>query len=239
MSGPFDPSRYRCKMYSYDISVLTVTYGSTELVDYMTSSLFKQLGYPIPVVVVNNREPHKPVHNEGFFTEIDNSGNRLTDPDGSLGALLTGEASNNHAAAVSYGLSNCVRTRWCLLCDDDVLFKPTIRYLLESPCSDNCIGEIGCDKIRGNRVFPYMCIVDVGRMKDDGIRYFDPDRGASKDPPRDTGSSFLHDIQEKGWRTRGIDLEHFVVHMKGATLGAGNWLEWVGSNEDLWNRWRR
>ena len=223
--------------YADDISVLTVTYGKTEFVDYLLSSLFKGIGRPMPAVVVNNGEAYVPRAYRSWVTSVDNSGHRLSgryrkDPEHELK-----NPSNNHAAAIRLGLDDLVRTRWCLLCDDDVLFRGEIAELLALPAAWSCVCEIGRHISRrhlGLRALPYMCIIDVDRYRRDGLRYFGDDEDAGRSN-RDTGGSFLDEMNSHGWKIREVALSDFIVHIGHGTIHVGPSVDdLVEPYRDMW-----
>ena len=213
-------------------TVLTCTYNKTELVDYMLRSLRKCLGVDSgmpPVIVMNNGSE---IHSAKIpfpckCVEIDNTGNRLVKVDGMCG-------SDRHANAIEYALG-LVRTRFVILVDDDVLFKPEARDVLLVRADYDAVGEIGWDVVKGDRLFPYFCAFNVDKMRRDGIHYWRRDASAMSNPKVDTGYSFRVDITAARWSIRTIKLNTVISHLKGASLRNVDPGEWLERNRVLWN----
>lgn len=213
-------------------TVLTCTYNKTELVDYMLRSLRKCLGGDSgmpPVIVMNNGAE---LHSAKSpcpckCVEIDNTGNRLVKVDGMCG-------SDRHANAIEYALG-LVRTRFVVLVDDDILFKPEAAGILLGVPDYDAIGEIGWDVVKGDRLFPYFCAFNVEKMRRDGIHYWRRDASAMSNPKVDTGYSFREDIMAAGWTIKRIRLAAVIDHLKGASLRGVDSSKWLERNRRLWD----
>ena len=145
------------------------------------------------------------------------------------------EPSDRHACAINWALHNAVKTKWVLLVDDDVLFFPTIKKLLDEDPDYDALGEIGWDGIAGDRLLPYFCLFNVDKMKTQKIQYWHGDPCAASKPPVDTGYSFRTDIQAAGWNIRRIRLNGYVAHMKNASLKNLDVRGWLEQYRYLWS----
>ena len=105
-----------------------------------------------------------------------------------------------------------------MLVDNDVTFNSKLSSLLESRHDYQLIGEIGYDIVPGNRLFPYMCIIDLDWVKFNNIHYFDEPRCITTSKTMDTGASFLEDSLVYQPKIRTIKLTDYIVHLKGGTL---------------------
>jgi len=217
-----------------DCTVLTCTYNKCELVDYMVRSLFKQLGRKLPVVVMNNGgSVHSPVFNAKLFREVDNRGSKLL----GMKPENMSQPSDRHACSIDWALHHAIDSKWVLLADDDVLFKPPVRKLLATIPSGSdygAVGQVGWDRTPGDRLLPYFCAFNAYRMRRDGIRYWRPDMCMASKPPVDTGASFNHDISAAGWRILKIELVDFVDHLKNASLRNLDTSKWIDKGRSLW-----
>lgn len=205
-----------------DLTLLTVSFNNNIITGLMIKSFFKQLHNETNVVIVDNGT-YKPVDErmKSVFEVVDNFQHKLL-PN-------YNQCSKNHCSAVDYVLKNLIKTKWVLLVDNDVFFKPAIKdLLLNFDESFDCMGEVGWDDAPPTRLFPYFCLINVEKMKNEKINYFDETR-IIEDPPigkqigprgpnthcwyHDTGSSFYEDIKDI-WKIKEIKLNDFIVHNK-------------------------
>lgn len=216
-----------------EASVLTCTYNHVELVDFMAESLFRQLGRTLPVTVVNNGDychfPTASMHPD-VFTEVDDRKSKLVM--GMLDARTVREASDRHGASLDYALKTVVKSRYCILVDDDILFKPSVKRLLEEADDFDVIGEHGWDRIKCDRLFPYFCVIDMEAFHKYGLSYWDRMFNLAYSKV-DTGAAFLRNLKEAGLRLKDIRIDDYAVHMKNASLRGMDWPGWVSENRQL------
>jgi len=212
-----------------DITLLTAAFNRHDITLYMLKSFNKMMQRAIPAMILDNSTtmplgiqstPVLTIINNCNFTHTPNYG----------------QASPNHCSSLEYAMQ-LIKTRYVLLCDNDILFKPAIKSLLATPVgSFHACGEIGWDIVPPNRLFPYMCIIDLAKKRNDNISYFDwnriclPNRNSN-----DTGASFLQDIQAKHWSIKPIALNDYCVHMKGVSLHQKDTNEWYKMYTHLYN----
>lgn len=202
----------------------------------MMKSFVKQAGYSIPICIIDNSTTTPlPRINSTQVTIIDNCNFKHT-PN-------YNQASMNHCASLEYAMQQ-INTRYILLCDNDILFHPTISTLLSNDVNSyNAYGEIGYDIVPPNRLFPYFCIIDNTLKKQQHISYFDETRIVSygrdashmdiKYSKYDTGYSFLEDIQANGWLINKIKITDYAIHLKGASLHAKDITKWINKFSNL------
>ena len=202
-----------------NISLLTCTFNQHLLTKMMIMSFFKKIDNLIPVIIMDNStKTFCPDDLKKQFTVINNTNFKLT-PD-------YGQVSKNHCASIEYALKNCIKTKYVLLCDNGILFKPTIVELFNeiNKFEDfDVIGEIGCDSTPPNRLFPYLNFINVDKLKKDNISYFNETDMKCKPVGtrldciyNDTGSTFLHNIKDK-WKIRELKMDNYIVHLRGAS----------------------
>lgn len=225
-----------------DYTVLTVTFNNNVLTGLMIKSLYKQLTY-LPQVVIVDNGTQLPADNmmKRVFKVVDNFNHKLL-PD-------EHQPSRNHCAAINYAIMNHIDTKWCVLVDNDILFKPQFKPFIESVNADewDAYGEIGWDCTPPNRLFPYMCVMNVQKMKTEGIQYFDRNRiikyrttdaagkvlyTDAKYNIMDTGYSFYEDIKHT-WRINTIRLNDVCIHLKSGMLAHKPVEQWLYSHRDL------
>ena len=131
--------------------------------------------------------------------------------------LNYGQPSKNHCSSIDYALNHCINTKYTLLVDNDIIFHPAINNLLQERHKFDVIGEIGYDIIPGNRLFPYMCLIDNDFMTKNNINYFDEARCMTNNT-MDTGASFYEDCVANSANIKCIKLQHYITHLKGGTL---------------------
>ena len=222
-----------------DLTILTVSFNNNLLTGMMLKSFHKQVDNLPEVVIVDNGDKI-PVDEslKSCFTVIDNFNHKL----------LANEfqASRNHCVAIDYALKNCIKTNWCLLVDNDILFKPAIKKFLNTLNENefDACGEIGWDKTPPNRLFPYFCLINVKKFKAEQLNYFDrnnitcfytegkKETEQAKYNVKDTGYSFYESIKLT-WRIREIKIGELVVHLKGAMLYKKDVKAWLNANKDL------
>lgn len=223
-----------------DLTVLTVSFNNSILTGIMLKSFDKQVGNLPEVIIIDNGNT-VPVDEQlkSTFNVIDNFNQKIT------GNYR--QCSKNHCSTIDYALKNLIKTKWCLLVDNDILFKPAVKSFLENLNENefDCCGEIGWDDAPPERLYPYFCFINVEKFKNDSLNYFDNDRcigtgskEVGKRGPgtpcwyKDTGCSFLEDIQNK-WKIKTIKLENFIVHLK--CTGQGNdFREFLYKNKNLY-----
>jgi len=162
-------------MITDNLTLFTCTYNSNFLLKIMVMSFFKQIKKDIQVVILDNgnKEPCDSNFAEQF-TVIDNKNYKLT-------PYFKDNISQNHCASIDYALKNCIKTKYVLLCDCDIIFKKSIKTFfdyLDTLEDFDCIGEVGYDVFPPNRLFPYFCLINVDKFKSDNINYFDKKRCA-------------------------------------------------------------
>lgn len=234
-----------------DITLLTCTFNNNTLTKCMIMSFFKQTGLFVPVVIMDNGTVESCTDDmRSVFTVIDNTNFKLT-PDFK-------QVSRNHCASIDYVLRHCVKTKYAILCDNDILFKPKIKDLLaflDRYDSIDAVGQIELSK-RGYRLFPFFCIINVEKMKKMNVRYFDENNCMNNLETKydntghwlsnkilsntpcglDTGGSFLTEIKQKKWDIKEIKINDYITHFASASWRPGvknRIISWLKQNEEL------
>jgi hypothetical protein len=128
------------------------------------------------------------------------------------------QPSKNHCSSIEYALYNVIKTKYVLLVDNDIIFYPNLPTILNARANYQLIGEIGYDIVPGNRLFPYMCLIDLEWVKMNNIHYFDAARCITDLKTMDTGASFLEDCLPYKPAIWQIKLTDYILHLKGGTL---------------------
>lgn len=230
-------------MISNDITLLTCSYNNNVMTKMMIMSFLKQSKKDIPIVIMDNGTVEKCGQDlKDYFTVIDNTNFKLT-PNYK-------QISKNHCSSIDYALKNCIKTKYVLLCDNDVLFKSSLNKFfdfLDTFDEIDCIGEIGWDDAPPNRLFPYFCIINVEKFKNEKLNYFDINRctekngnynapmGSKKRYYHDTGASFYEDIIQSKWEIKQIKINNFILHFKSVSGKNKNLLcNWLQKNKSLY-----
>lgn len=222
-----------------EITLLTVSFNNNVLTTMMIKSFYKQV-CEVETLIIDNGT-FQPVSSDmkELFNVVDNTNQKIT---GNYN-----QCSKNHCSAVDYALKNCVKTKWCLLVDNDVLFKSDVKKLLEElkDSEFDCCGEIGWDDAPPIRLFPYFCLINVEKFRNENLNYFDNDRcigpgskEVGKRGPgtpcwyKDTGCSFLEDIQNS-WKIQEIKLSDYIVHLKCTGQNNRDFRKFLNDNKNL------
>jgi hypothetical protein len=229
-------------MNRQDFTLLSVTFNNNVLTGMMIKSFVKQVGiYPNVVIVDNGTTIPADEMMKRVFTVIDNFNHKLL-PD-------ERQPSRNHCAAIDYALYNCIHTKWCLLVDNDILFKPEMKELIKSvdETKYDAYGEVGWDCTPPDRLYPYMCIFNVDKLRSEGIKYFDPNRTIKYKTlasdgsvlftdeqynQMDTGYSFYEDIKAT-WRINKFPINNVCIHLKSGMLANKPIESWLMQNKHL------
>ena len=222
-----------------DLTLFTVTYNRTVLTKCMIKSFYKYFGQTSPILVIDNGTIPVDVAFKSQVHVIDNTFQNITGE--------YHQCSKNHCSTIDYSLKHYINTKWCLLVDNDILFKPAAAEFIHNfdTTAYDCAGEVGWDDAPPNRLFPYFCLINVEKFNSDKLSYFDNDRcigpGSREEGPRgpntkcwyqDTGCSFYEDIQSR-WKIQLISLQTLIVHMKCTGGGNTNYGKFLYDNQTL------
>lgn len=192
-----------------DLTILSATFNKHEFTINMLKSIASILRFlPKTCILDNSCENKFPVFKNTVIEVLDNTNFKNTRDYHC--------PSKNHCSSIDFALST-IKTRYVLLCDNDIIFKSSIVDLLKSYHDYDVIGEVGYDVVPPDRIFPYMCIIDLDFVRRNGIRYFYEGRCLANGK-MDTGCSFYQDLQKKSARIKRINLKDYIVHLKGGTL---------------------
>lgn len=193
-----------------DISLLSATFNRHMPTVEMLESFLKHSKYLMKFYILDN-STHMPfdVESTDECIVLNNCNFRNT-PN-------YNQPSKNHCSSLMWAFTQ-LDTRYVLLCDNDVLFKPGINTWLERYHQYDCIGEAGYDLVPPIRIFPYCCIIDLDFVRRHSILYFDESRCMIGNGYKDTGSSFYDDLIANDGNMLNTKISNVCVHLKGATL---------------------
>lgn len=223
--------------------VCIVHYNTPELTMAAIRSLWKHT--PGCYVIIFDNSDVRHFHYRLQNVEvIDNTHGQKIDFDSWLKTFPTKKQSDNAYASAKH----CYSVQWLidhrrrpfLLMDSDVLVKQDVAPLFDS--ENVYVGEDKMHKSRfGNvmRVLPFLCYIDVPKVKSNGISYYNRDMmfGLNDKLPNaayDTGCWFYEDCRRHGVSVRNISVDDYALH-----FGHGSWKdkdsqEWLLANESLW-----
>ena len=213
------------KLVMTDFILLTANFNTTELTNTMIRSFRKQYGENIETFVIDNSTT------EHFTTTLKNVS--IIDNFKFKNTPNLNCPSKNHCISINYAFS-LIPVDNIILVDSDILFYPSIKKLIENFTFEkyDLCGEIGHDVLPTNRLFPYLCLINLKKIKEKGIAFF-RENGIIKGV-KDTGASFLEECEKENLKIKEIKLSDYILHLKGATLNAKNWKEWIENNKNLW-----
>jgi len=129
----------------------------------------------------------------------------------------------SHGDGVNKALELC-KTKYALLVDTDVIFLRDHSDVFQQ-FKDTGLTLMG--KVEGdrggkhiyNRVNPWHCFIDVEKIKQHGIIFFDKERmleSFKTDKIYDIGSTFLADVKQAGLKIGNVDLSgKYYIHLEG------------------------
>lgn len=151
---------------------------------------------------------------------------------------LNNLGSAKHALSIDYLIKNLNVDEICLL-DSDILIKKSLDFFDSDFVT---IGELSHDKrilfnnkIRMQRIFPHCQYINVKRIKELNISFFDYNRITGINISKldyDTGASFYEDVKEQN--IKFINLNDYVIHFGAASWENKNYKQWLISNKEYW-----
>lgn len=225
-----------------DLTLLTVSFNNNLLTGMMLKSFSKQTGIIPKVVIVDNGDKI-PVDKglKSVFKVIDNFNHKLLSDEI--------QPSRNHCKTIDYALKNEITTKWCLLVDNDILFKNTLKsFLLNFDTNKyDSAGEIGFDIIPPNRLYPYFCLINIDKFLKEKIDYYNKDfcmklfdKNGNELKNSKFGHSGLYDTgyyfyeQIKNWSIQKIHINDLCVHLKNGSFGNRNINDFLNKNKNLY-----
>ena len=229
-----------------DVTLITANFNNATLTRIMMMSLFKKNVFPNILIIDNSNtnffDIYQSEQNFGIRL-IDNRHYHLTKNWG------IGELSKNHSHSLDYALSH-VTTKWAVICDNDILFKPAIFQFFCDLCTANydIKGEIGYDAVKPARLFPYLCAINMEMYHSSQLHFFDPTRCMTlgKDDAGnlchlyDTGYSFYVDALKKHKTIKQISLNDYCIHYLHASQDVPSGTpkptltQWLAIHKDLY-----
>lgn len=149
----------------------------------------------------------------------------------------TSRPGATHGEGVNEALKLC-KTKYALLVDTDVIFLKDHNSIFQQ-FKDMDLAIMG--KVEGdrggksiyNRVNPWHCFIDVEKIKQHNITFFDKQRmkdSFSTSKIYDIGSTFLEDIKACGLKIGNVDLSNnYYIHLEGMSWYKN---KFDGSRED-------
>lgn len=210
---------------SYDnISLLTCNFNNSYVTMKMLES-FMRLERKLKIHILDNSTTNRidPWFSD-YFNVVDNYNFKLV--------KNYEQKSRNHCASIDYALKNLIDTDYVLLVDNDILYKKSFLGILSYYNKYDIIGEINYDYIIPDRLLPYCCIINLKKVKEEKINYFDKNRCCYKTVMYntkpdiqgfkyitgcnflyDTGASFYEDIRRQpNWKIKKLNLNDYIVH---------------------------
>lgn len=193
-----------------DITLLSAVFNKHGIALEMLKSFLKNSNYTMHICLLDNStSAPAPIESSTYLTILDNCNFKHT--------ADYKQPSKNHCSSLMWAF-NQINTKYVLLCDNDILFKPMINQWLSKYHNYDCIGQIGYDLVPPDRLFPYCCIINLDFVKSHNIKYFDNDRCMISNGFKDTGSSFYDDMITNKAHILRTNINDVCVHLKGASL---------------------
>ena len=219
-----------------DITAVICNYNTTQLTNNVIKGLqiFAKCKH---IIVLDNSNKDqfildKTLNNE-YIQVIDNTKQKYIQFDNLLQTYKLSElcktnnyASLKHAMSIQFLLDICI-TKYCLLCDSDIVIKKKIDFIEDGYSTIAGIEQTGTASQNMNknlgktRFVPFMQLFNMKMLNLHKIRYFDINRihGIEYGMMYDTGASLYEDIVErKQLPYKQVNIEQYITH-----LGHGSW----------------
>ena len=227
-------------------TVAVVHYNTPELLEKTILSLRKNApGCRVLVFDNSDREPFK--KKMTGVGVIDNTRGQKIDFKKWLEGFPDKEETTNDYGSAKH----CYSIQWLidhveepfLLMDSDILIQKNIGFFFDNRYL--FAGAIGSDTFYQGfplkRVLPILCYLNVPMIRENGIRYFNPEYmwnliSTGPNDHYDTGAWFYKEAMEKGMRWQNVEITNYMKH-----LWHGSWVDdkeriekWLEENKALW-----
>ena len=127
-----------------------------------------------------------------------------------------------HAPSVDILIDNC-KTKYMLLVDTDIIFLKAHEdifkqfKLMDLTLMGEICGDRGGKRLH-NRVHPWHCFIDIEKIKNKNIKFFDIDRHQNNktDKIYDVGATFFEDIRKNNLKIGNVNLQDdYFKHYEG------------------------
>jgi len=125
--------------------------------------------------------------------------------------------SMKHAASVQWLIENLKRN--FLLLDSDVLLK---KSPLDLHTDKICSGSIDAISPTVYRIAPYICYLNYSVLVENDVNFFDIKTFDSAYYDKDTGGSFLKELQQKNIEFNHFKWEDYCIHFGNGSWRCGN-----------------
>lgn len=223
------------------INVLIVNYNTQNFTEACIKSINKTTPN-VKIYVFDNSNKTPFVNTFNNVVLIDNTKGQIINFDLFLSKYeltYSGKVNKYASAKHSYTIDKCfdIIGDNFILIDSDVLVKKNIRELYDE--NYIFVGSVKKDtRIRSERLLPYICFLNVKKLKEKNIKYFDENLiiGLSKNGDKyDTGASIVVGIEKELYKD--ININEYIEH-----YGAGSWNtkgkatpdDWLKRYSNLW-----
>lgn len=218
-----------------------VHYNTPTITSALVSSIYKL--HPGAEIILFDNSDTSPFEYDKWpsLRYIDNTTNKLIDFDSELAKFPSRQTYIEKTVGTNFGsMKHSMSVQWLMdnigdnfvLVDSDALLKKAVDFVDDkfAVVGDLEIGEFDI------RILPMICYLNVSRLKDLLINFFDPNRMISLTSCHyDTGASLYEDVRRVPNRFNRIRFNDYIVHYgsaswpKNATLTKVNainkWLE--------------
>lgn len=228
------------------MTFVIVHYNTPELTACLCSSIYK-FHNDAKIIIFDNSDKRPFIESEAFNVDYyDNTKGQIINFDDFFSKYkidifiknLNNLGSAKHALSIDYLMKHLEIDEFCLL-DSDILLKRKIDF-----CNMEFItaGELSNDKhilwnhkIRMKRIFPHCQYINLKKIKELNISYFDHNRITGIDISKldyDTGASFYEDVQK--YNIKYVNLNDYVVHFGAGSWEHKNYKQWLMANKNYW-----
>lgn len=164
-----------------DISLFLVNFNNDFITSNCILSLLKKIDFKINVIIVDNSNSIR-INNifTHSFNVIDNFQHKLLPcqyeqyynmPNDPNSVITRISPSKNHSLTIDYALKNIVKTKYCIVCDNDIIFKNTefLNYYKDY----DLIYEAAEDICPPKRLLPYFFIINVNKFNELKLNFYD------------------------------------------------------------------
>ena len=147
-------------------------------------------------------------------------------------------ASAHHAFTIDWFIKQRVTTDYLLLVDSDIIFTRSF----ESDFMDfveHDYGLYGFERTtyKCHCIAPWACFINVKKMKDLSINYFDVNRilHINNNHTHDTGASLFEDFISNNIKIKSTQDNTFYIHLKGGSLDKKKRMKFLNTYRNVYS----
>lgn len=148
-------------------------------------------------------------------------------------------ASAHHCFTIDWYIKNRAKSDYLLLLDSDIIFKRSFEKEFKE-FIENDYALMGYERMNYacHCIAPWACFINVKKMKELNISYFDIDRilFIKNNKTHDTGASLFEDFKKNNLKIKTTEDNTFYIHLKGGSLNKEKRKEFIIKYKEIWQK---